>query len=280
MELSQQCTDDCARRPHAKHGCRRCTWTVTPLCTVMRNTILGRMMGCAICALFVLYYTTVCILYWPFTKIDPCKHEYPRPTLPNTVVFVPLRNISHRCAQKAYHASRGDASPIKRAALTTSDDLPLLRELLEARESQSQFRRATKGYNAFHHAPLCASRVIAVLRRWLSNGFATAEDEWHNVHFADGHSTIAHVVVRFGPLLRPWTFHDIALATVVDPHSQFIIVSNERPLKTLRREQRRFQYRCDAWRKKRGRSSILCGSAVLDLSDAERFIYVDCSLVS
>jgi hypothetical protein len=169
------------------------------------------------------------------------------------------------------------------ATTTTSDDIRTIREILDQRELNVRARRrfSRKAFDAWYHAPLCPGRVLRLLRQWVlgeksgrggggSNIAATTSAARRQ---PDGS---IFIIIPAGPLLRLWSFQDIAFAQMLAPgaSSRFVIVGQgQNLLGRMKVSQRHFRTSCTV-AQNHDISRLTC-KAPTD-TDAWRFRFFEC----
>jgi hypothetical protein len=231
------------------------------------------------------------------------------PATPLYVFVVPFNNGSRECAESIANQTKaiearmatsfwgiGNDSVIERVTMssTTSDDIKHVREILDGREKFVHARGpfSHTSFPSWYHAPLCHASVLPVLRRWLvlPPHDLEAVGVPHSTSAIGGSSLTRTqqrrvVLIPAGPLLRTWTFEDIAFAQMLAPinKTRFILLGEtgnvRQRARRFRRYRKSFLIRCKTARD-RGRPKMVCetpsSSAVGKPDDVGRFHGVGC----
>jgi hypothetical protein len=181
---------------------------------------------------------------------------------------------------------------------TTSDDITNVRKILDEREKYVHARHpfSQTAFQAWYHAPLCPARVLTILRSWLLPPHDPAIASVISAAANDGPSSSAVtggartqqariVLIPAGPLLRTWTFEDIAFAQMLAPihMTRFVILGVTDNVGQVawrfRRYRNSFRVRCKAARDE-GHPKMLCEArsslSLGGLDDVWRFRGFDC----
>lgn len=169
------------------------------------------------------------------------------------------------------------------ATTTTSDDIRAIREILDQRELNVRARRrfSTKAFQAWYHAPLCPGRVLRLLRQWLLGEKNGRGGDGGNIAATTSAArrqpdSSIFIIIPAGPLLRPWSFQDIAFAQMLAPRakSRFLIVAQgQNLLGRMVVSQRHFRTSCKVAAKHK-LSRLACKAPTN--TDEWRFRFFEC----